>query len=55
MSSPLRPTVLTGTQWQKARAMWSEDRDTHDIASATGCTEVTVYNGIYLLKLKGEK
>jgi hypothetical protein len=43
---------LSTAQWQKARRMWRDGKDTHEIACELGCTEAYVYNGMYLLKLQ---
>jgi len=44
------PMILTPEQWQEARRMWRQGKDTHDIARAFGCNEAHIYNGLYLLK-----
>jgi hypothetical protein len=46
-----KTTPLTAEQWQKARRMWNDGKDTHDIACALVCSEANIYNGLYLLKL----
>jgi hypothetical protein len=49
-----RIKMLTHEQWQQARRMWNDGKDTHDIACVLGCYEAHIYNGLYLLKMRRE-